>query len=140
VDFGLSPKFERNSLILSDLCHEIRIPRFRFRPRIVGNRQFKYGYHRHSYQLLHDAQGHVAMVELTNGSTYRGNLIRSEDTCDFQLEDVLAADRTGRENYWNSIYIRGSHVRFFVIPVMLRHALVFQIRDMRKKGEMRGAK
>jgi small nuclear ribonucleoprotein D3 len=134
-DFGLWPKFERNSLILSDLCHhEIRISKFRFRPRIVGstNRVGSIGI---PSKLIHQAQGHVVTVELTSGLTYRGKLVGAEDTCNIQLENVLATDRTGRVNHWNSTYIRGSHVRFFVIPVMLRYAPMFQIRAMRTRGK-----
>ena len=43
-----------------------------------------------------------------------------------QLRDVTMTARDGRVSHLEHVYIRGSHVRFFVIPDMLRNAPMFR--------------
>ena len=109
-------------------------------------------------KLLHEAQGHVVTVELTNGQVYRGKLVEgkpsslsspvsfskilltcvAEDNCNVQLRDVTGTARDGRVSHLEQIFIRGSHVRFFVIPDMLRNAPMFRNKAMRARGTARG--
>lgn len=121
-------------------------------------------------KLLHEAQGHVVTVELTNGQVYRGKLQEgthslslpsprwpryvclfcfnyknvlicvAEDNCNVQLRDVTMTARDGRVSHLEHVYIRGSHVRFFVIPDMLRNAPMFRNKAMRARGAARGAR
>lgn len=51
-----------------------------------------------------------------------------------QLRDITFTARDGRVSHLDRVYIRGSHVRFFVVPDMLRNAPMFRI----KGGAMRG--
>lgn len=39
-----------------------------------------------------------------------------------QLKDITVTARDGRVSHLDQVYIRGSHVRFFIVPDMLRHA------------------
>ena len=37
-----------------------------------------------------------------------------------QLQDITVTARDGRVSHLDRVYIRGSHVRFFIVPDMLR--------------------
>jgi small nuclear ribonucleoprotein D3 len=100
-------------------------------------------------------------VELTNGQVYRGKLLEgnspdpkfsisfflpisrltvlAEDNCNVQLRDVTMTARDGRVSHLEHVFIRGSHVRYFVIPDMLRNAPMFRNKAMRARGASRGA-
>ena len=41
-----------------------------------------------------------------------------------QLKDITVTARDGRVSHLDQVYIRGSHVRFFIVPDMLRYALL----------------
>jgi hypothetical protein len=45
-----------------------------------------------------------------------------------QLKDITVTARDGRVSHLDQVYIRGSHVRFFIVPDMLRlvEALILQ--------------
>ncbi|GAO45837.1 hypothetical protein G7K_0086-t1 [Saitoella complicata NRRL Y-17804] len=73
-------------------------------------------------KLLHESQGHVVTLELNNGQTYRGKLFEAEDNMNVQLKDITVTARDGRVSHLDQVYIRGSHVRFFIVPDMLRYA------------------
>lgn len=55
-----------------------------------------------------------------------------------QLKDITVTARDGRVSHLDQVYIRGSHVRFFIVPDMLRYDLMMA-RDQRSKMEGRGA-
>lgn len=38
-----------------------------------------------------------------------------------QLKDITVTARDGRVSHLEQVYIRGSHVRFFIVPDMLRY-------------------
>ena len=40
-----------------------------------------------------------------------------------QLKDITVTARDGRVSHLDQVYIRGSHVRFFIVPDMLRYSL-----------------
>lgn len=37
-----------------------------------------------------------------------------------QLKDITVTARDGRVSHLDQVYIRGSHVKFFIVPDMLR--------------------
>jgi len=39
-----------------------------------------------------------------------------------QLRDITVTARDGRVSHLDQVYIRGSHVRFFIVPDMLRYS------------------
>ena len=58
-----------------------------------------------------------------------------------QLRDVTMTARDGRVSHLEHVYVRGSHVRFFVIPDMLRNAPMFRNnKALRARGATRGAR
>ncbi|KAF4432348.1 Small nuclear ribonucleoprotein Sm D3 [Colletotrichum fructicola] len=64
-------------------------------------------------KLLNEAQGHI-------------------------LKDITVTARDGRVSHLDQVYIRGSHVRFFIVPDMLRNAPMFRSRNVRGRGVEEG--
>ncbi|KAG0228660.1 small nuclear ribonucleoprotein Sm D3 [Mortierella sp. GBA43] len=77
-------------------------------------------------KLLHEAQGHIITIELKTGSVYRGTLFEAEDNMNVQLKDIQVTARDGRLTQLDQVYIRGSHIRFFIVPDMLKNAPMFK--------------
>ncbi|KAJ1549685.1 small nuclear ribonucleoprotein Sm D3 [Nowakowskiella sp. JEL0078] len=77
-------------------------------------------------KLLHEAQGHIIQLELKTGFIYRGKLLDAEDNMNVQLRDITVTARDGRVSQLEQVYIRGSQVRFFVVPDMLKNAPMFK--------------
>ncbi|SGY39018.1 BQ5605_C003g02125 [Microbotryum silenes-dioicae] len=103
-------------------------------------------------KLLHEALGHVITVELKTGQVYRGKLfeavtalilrswdyiepkttcclrVRSEaeDSLSISLTLVTVTHRDGRVTQLDQVYIRGSSIRFYVVPDMLSQAPMFK--------------
>ena len=46
-----------------------------------------------------------------------------------QLKDITVTARDGRVSHLEQVYIRGSHVRYFIVPDMLRYGLCSQVYD-----------
>jgi small nuclear ribonucleoprotein D3 len=44
-----------------------------------------------------------------------------------QLKDITVTARDGRVSHLDQVYIRGSHVRFFIVPDMLRYVRAFYL-------------
>eukprot|EP00434_Breviolum_minutum_P043890 symbB.v1.2.039143.t1/scaffold6369.1/size18677/3 len=63
---------------------------------------------------------------------YRGHLMNCEDNMNAMLEGVTVTGRDGKVTNLEQVYLRGSQIRYFILPDMLRHAPMFK-----KKG--RGA-
>lgn len=51
-----------------------------------------------------------------------------------QLRDITVTARDGRVSHLDQVYIRGSHVRFFIVPDMLRNAPMFKQRTSKGRG------
>ncbi|KAI4163448.1 MAG: hypothetical protein LQ342_002955, partial [Letrouitia transgressa] len=85
-------------------------------------------------KLLNEAQNHVVSLELTSGQVFRGKLIEAEDNMNVQLKDITVTARDGRVSHLDQVYIRGSHVRFFIVPDMLRNAPMFRSRGVKGRG------
>lgn len=73
-------------------------------------------------------------VEIDSGQTYRGKLLEAEDNMNVQLENINVTQRDGRVTHLDRVYIRGSHVRLFIVPDMLRNAPMFRSRGTRGRG------
>jgi small nuclear ribonucleoprotein D3 len=86
-------------------------------------------------------QGHIITIEITSGEVYRGKLLEgalhslasaidisadksiAEDNMNVQLKDITVTARDGRVSHLEQVYIRGSHVRYFIVPDMLRYGI-----------------
>ncbi|KAG0648660.1 Small nuclear ribonucleoprotein Sm D3 [Hyphodiscus hymeniophilus] len=89
-------------------------------------------------KLLNEAQGHVITLEITSGQVYRGKLLEAEDNMNIQLKDITVTARDGRVSHLDQVYIRGSHVRFFIVPDMLRaEVLGWLEEELRSAGRER---
>ncbi|KAI8924846.1 hypothetical protein BC831DRAFT_436274 [Entophlyctis helioformis] len=77
-------------------------------------------------KLLHEAQGHIITIETKTGSVYRGKLLDAEDNMNVQLKDIIHTARDGRVSQLDQVYIRGSQIRFVIVPDMLKNAPMFK--------------
>ena len=77
-------------------------------------------------KLLHESKGLVVSLELKTGQTYRGRLVAIEDNMNLQLKDVTVTARDGQISPLETCFLRGSNIRFIVVPDNLRHAPLFK--------------
>lgn len=49
-----------------------------------------------------------------------------------QLRDVTVTARDGQVSHLEQVYVRGSHIRLFIIPEMLKHAPMFRPQTLAK--------
>jgi len=87
-------------------------------------------------KLIHECEGHIVTVELTNGELYRGVVLDAEDNMNCQLQNVTVTARDGKVSKLEHVYIRGSKIRFLILPDMLRHAPMFKRFDPKSKKEL----
>ena len=76
-------------------------------------------------RLLHEAVGLVVTVEVDTFQTYRGVLLAVEDNMNIQLQDVVVTHRDGHLTKASQVFLRGSHVRWVIVPDNLKHAPMF---------------
>jgi small nuclear ribonucleoprotein D3 len=76
--------------------------------------------------VLHEAEGHAITVELKTGELYRGHLDAAEDTMNLQLSKVVLTAVDGKVTRLEHVYLRGSHIRFIVLPDILKQAPIFK--------------
>ena len=79
-------------------------------------------------------------IELRNGEIYRGHLSESEETMNCLLVDVVMTARDGRVTKMDNVYIRGSQIKFMILPELLRHSPVFEKVKALKRQEDAKAK
>jgi len=65
-------------------------------------------------------------VELKNGEIYRGHLEAAEETMNMQLHEVTMTARDGRTHHLEAVYLRGSQIKFVILPSMLKSAAIFK--------------
>ena len=84
--------------------------------------------------LLLEGEGHNVTVELKNGEIYRGHLHAAEETMNCQMRRVTMTARDGRTHHLEAVYLRGSQIKFIILPSMLRSAAIFgKVRQMKQK-------
>jgi small nuclear ribonucleoprotein D3 len=84
--------------------------------------------------LLHEGQGHVVTVEMKTGEVYRGKLTEAEDTMNCAISDVTVTARDGKTTRLERVYLRGSHVKFMILPEILKNAPIFKGVQKAAKG------
>ena len=77
-------------------------------------------------KILHEAEGHIITIETTIGEVYRGKLVEAEDNMNCQMSAVTVTFRDGRTAQMENIYIRGSKIKFAILPDMLKNAPMFK--------------
>lgn len=64
-----------------------------------------------------------------SGEVYRGKLNEAEDNMNCQMSDVTVTLRDGRTQTLDAVFIRGSQIRFLILPDMLKNAPMFKVWD-----------
>ncbi|KAK6903207.1 uncharacterized protein I303_103424 [Kwoniella dejecticola CBS 10117] len=77
-------------------------------------------------KLLHESLGHIVTVELKTGEMYRGKLMEAEDSLNISLREITVTARDGRVSQLEQVYIRGSMIRFVIVPDLLANAPMFK--------------
>ena len=77
-------------------------------------------------KVLHEAEGHIVTCETTTGEVYRGKLVEAEDNMNCQMANITVTYRDGRVAQLENVYIRGSKIRFMILPDMLKNAPMFK--------------
>lgn len=102
-------------------------------------------------KLMHECEGHVVTLELKSGEMYRGTLVEAEDNMNCELVNVsftvrqrerrergrgstrefsslfrLLQGKDGQKSPMERVFIRGSNVRFVIMPDMLANAPMFK--------------
>lgn len=77
-------------------------------------------------KVLHEAEGHIITCETNTGEVYRGKLIEAEDNMNCQMQNVTVTYRDGKVAPLENVYIRGSKIRFLILPDMLKNAPMFK--------------
>jgi len=89
-------------------------------------------------KVLHEAEGHVITCETITGEVYRGKLIEAEDNMNCQVSNVTVTHRDGRVAQLENIYIRGSKIRFLILPDMLKNAPMLKGLETKSKQAGQG--
>lgn len=77
-------------------------------------------------KILHEAEGHVVTLETSTGEIYRGKLVEAEDNMNCQMASINVTYRDGRNAQMENVFIRGSKIRFMILPDMLKNAPMFK--------------
>ncbi|XP_038866244.1 small nuclear ribonucleoprotein Sm D3 isoform X1 [Salvelinus namaycush] len=88
-------------------------------------------------KVLHEAEGHIVTCETNTGEVYRGKLIEAEDNMNCQMANITVTHRDGRVAQLEQVYIRGSKIRFLILPDMLKNAPM--LKSMKNKNQGAGA-
>ncbi|KAI6206313.1 Small nuclear ribonucleoprotein Sm D3 [Aphelenchoides besseyi] len=85
-------------------------------------------------KILHEAEGHIITLETATGELYRGKLIEAEDNMNCQMQDITMTMRDGRVQTLENVFVRGSQIRFVILPDMLKNAPMFKNIGRAQKG------
>ena len=77
-------------------------------------------------KVLHEAEGHIITLETVSGEVYRGKLLEAEDNMNCQMVQITMTARDGRVSQLEQVFIRGSKIRFVILPDMLKNAPMFK--------------
>ena len=90
-------------------------------------------------KVLHEAEGHIVSLETTTGEVYRGKLVEAEDNMNCQMATITVTYRDGRVSQLENVFIRGSKIRFLILPDMLKNAPMFKRVQSGNRGGGGGA-
>lgn len=64
----------------------------------------------------------------------------AEDNMNVQMNDITVTSREGKVTHLDHVFIRGSTIRFFSVPEMLRNAPMFDPTHTKPPPPIRGPK
>mmetsp|Transcript_51113 Transcript_51113/g.91358 ORF Transcript_51113/g.91358 Transcript_51113/m.91358 type:complete len:148 (-) Transcript_51113:1171-1614(-) len=67
-------------------------------------------------RILSDAVRSTIAVEMITGEVYRGFLLEVQDNMNCRMNNITVTYRDGRTRHLDHVFIRGSKVRFMVLP------------------------
>jgi len=76
-------------------------------------------------KLIHEAKNHVITIEVKTGELYRGHLVEIDDTMNCLIDNCRHTSVDGKASYFDQVYIRGSQIRFVIVPDMFKNAPMF---------------
>ena len=85
-------------------------------------------------KLLHESIDNVVTIELKTGELYRGYLIEAEDNMNCRLDSCQLTSSDGKTAYLEQVYLRGSQIRFVIVPDMFKNAPMFKRVKNNAKG------
>jgi len=91
-------------------------------------------------KVLHEAEGHIITLETTTGEVFRGKLLEAEDNMNCQMTQVHVTYRNGSTSNLELVFIRGSKIRFLILPDMLKNAPMFKRIGQKGAGIGAGAR
>lgn len=78
-------------------------------------------------RLLQEAVELRVTIELKTGEIYRGFLMESDrDTMNCQLAEITYTDRVGQKFELEHAFVRGSKIRFIILPDILKNSPIFK--------------
>ena len=66
------------------------------------------------------------------GEVYRGKLIEAEDNMNCQIQSITMTARDGKVTNLEQVFVRGSQIRFLILPDMLSNAPMFKPKSKAK--------
>jgi len=75
-------------------------------------------------------------MENISGEVYRGKLLEAEDNMNCQMSQITMTARDGKVSQLEQIFVRGSKIRFVILPDMLKNAPMFKKMLASQKGSM----
>ena len=57
---------------------------------------------------------------------FRGYLMEAEDTMNVRLDDVKMTSKDGKVTHLDQLYLRGSQIKFIIVPDMLKNSPMFK--------------
>lgn len=67
-------------------------------------------------------------------------VIKAEDNMNVRLSDITVTSREGKATHLDNVFVRGSTIRFFSVPEMLRNAPMFDPTHTKPPPPIRGPK
>ncbi|XP_008290551.1 small nuclear ribonucleoprotein Sm D3 [Stegastes partitus] len=86
-------------------------------------------------KVLHEAEGHIVTCETNTGE--RCDLLKIIPFLSLQMSNITVTYRDGRVAQLEQVYIRGSKIRFLILPDMLKNAPM--LKSMKNKNQGSGA-
>ena len=77
-------------------------------------------------------------LETTTGDVYRGKLLEAEDNMNCQMQNITVTSRDGRVTQVEQVFVRGSMIRFLILPDMLKNAPMFKPKAAGSRGVSAG--
>lgn len=108
-----------------------------FLSRSIGSVVFQVMFSEREMQCPRLKKIHVITCETNTGEVYRGKLIEAEDNMNCQMSNITVTYRDGRVAQLEQVYIRGSKIRFLILPDMLKNAPM--LKSMKNKNQGSGA-